>query len=299
MTSRYSVEHTIGYVYDTPVHSAVMTLRLHPIRDRAQGVSEFAIETEPDGPVFEFTDPFGNTGHFLNRLQAHDELRIVTRATVEIGSVHPAPDRLEPDAARALERAGEEPDLWPTLNPSRFVHSTPALERFVAKHDLRPGPDLLASTRSLSAFLYRTLRYVPGVTMYDSPIDHLLETGAGVCQDFAHLMASILRPWGVPCRYVSGYLAPVVGNVARGGSHAWVETWFPGAGWVGFDPANDVETGEAHVRLAVGRDYADVPPTRGVYRGSAGSTLETEVVVERLSTDAPAASEPLPHGGEV
>ena len=117
----------------------------------------------------------------------------------------------------------------------------------------------------------------------DSPIEEILETGRGVCQDYAHVMASIMRGWGVPCRYVSGYLGPEAAGEAAGESHAWVECWFPGVGWTGFDPTNDIEGDERHVRVAVGRDYADVPPSRGVFRGTTGSALGTEVRVERHS----------------
>ena len=167
------------------------------------------------------------------------------------------------------------------LHASRFVHSSPALKRFAAAHGLEPGDDPLADAHRLCTELYRTFEYVPGTTTVESPIDSILETGRGVCQDYAHVMASILRTWGIPCRYVSGYLAPPSEDVTIGESHAWVEGWFPGLGWIGFDPTNDTEGDERHVRVAIGRDYTDVPPTRGVFLGGAGSTLKTEVVIER------------------
>ena len=113
---------------------------------------------------------------------------------------------------------------------------------------------------------------------------HEVETREGVCQDYAHVMASILRGWGVPTRYVSGYLGPDRGDgegATTGESHAWVEGWFPGRGWIGLDPTNDVQCDERHVRVALGRDYADVPPTRGVFRGSAESVLSTQVRIVR------------------
>ena len=105
--------------------------------------------------------------------------------------------------------------------------------------------------------------------------------GRGVCQDYAHVMATIVRCWGVPCRYVSGYLGPEVEGEDTGESHAWVECWFPGVRWTGFDPTNNIEGDERHVRVAVGRDYEDVPPNRGVFRGNGGSELTSEVKIER------------------
>lgn len=281
MISRYAITHRIRFDYDAPVHSEVMTLRVCPIRDRAQVVGAFSIHTEPDGALFEFVDPFGNTGHFLDRAGAHDRLEIVARSTVEVGPVPRAPNRLGDGGWEGSRLAAGEVGLWPMLHPSTFVRTSPALERFIAEQGLGPGDDPLVSARELRAKLHRTFEYVPGNTDAQSPIEVILETGQGVCQDYAHVMASILRNWGIPCRYVSGYLAPVDEDVATGESHAWVEAWFPEAGWVGFDPTNDTEGDERHVRVAVGRDYADVPPSRGVFQGNARSRLETEVVIER------------------
>ena len=283
MIARYAIEHTIGFDYTAPVHASVMTLYLCPIQDRTQVVREFAVHTDPDGPLFEFTDPFDNTGHFLDRPRDHKRLRIAARSTVEVGPLAPAPDRFGPGGWEALRRAAEAPDLWLMAHPSRFVRSAPALEKFMAARELDPGDDPVVSARELCAKLHRAFEYVPGSTEVDSSIERILETGQGVCQDYAHVMASILRVWGVPCRYVSGYLGPLAGGAAKGESHAWVECWFPGIGWIGLDPTNDTEVDERHVRVAVGRDYADVPPARGVFRGDADSTLEASVVVERSS----------------
>ena len=281
MIARYAIEHRIRFEYDAPVRSEVMTLHLGPLRDRVQVVRAFSVHTDPDGPLFEFIDPFGNSAHFLDRARVHDRLEIVARSHVEVGPVPPAPERLEAGAWQALHEARGDVDLWPMRHASAFVRSSPALERFLAVHGLEPGEDPLASARELRAKLFRLFEYVPGSTTAESPIETILETGKGVCQDYAHVMASILRRWGIPCRYVSGYLAPSEEQVTTGESHAWVEGWFPGTGWTGFDPTNDTEGDERHVRVAVGRDYADVPPTRGVFQGAARSTIEAEVVIER------------------
>ena len=281
MIARYAITHRIRFEYDAPVHSEVTTLHVCPIRDRTQLVGAFSIHTEPDGALFEFVDPFGNTGHFLDRAGAHERLEIVARSTVEVGPVPAAPERLGDDGWERLRSASGDVELWPMLHPSTFVRSSPALERFVVARGLEPGDDPLTSARDLRAQLYRAFEYVPGSTDAQSPIEHILEAGQGVCQDYAHVMASILRHWGIPCRYVSGYLAPVERELTTGESHAWVEGWFPEVGWVGFDPTNDTEGDERHVRVAVGRDYGDVPPSRGVFQGVARSRLRTEVLIER------------------
>ncbi len=285
MTATYHIEHRMRFRYAAPAEDSVMTLYVCPLRDRVQLVRGFLVETQPDGPLYEFTDPFGNTGHFLDRPRVREELRVVARSTVEVGPVERAPERLEPDAWTRLRQTVHNVALWPMLHPSRFVTPTPALEKFMAAQGIAPGTDPLAGARELCTMLYRVFEYAPGETTVDSPIDRVLETGRGVCQDYAHVMAAVLRGWGIPCRYVSGYLGPAVAGVAEGESHAWVEAWFPGYGWVGFDPTNDTEGDERHVRVAVGRDYADVPPTRGTFRGAAGSILDTEVVIERVDDE--------------
>ena len=281
MIARYAIVHRIRFEYDAPVRSEVMTLHLCPLRDRVQVVRSFSVRTDPDGPLYEFIDPFGNSAQFLDRARSHERLEIVARSSAEVGPVPPAPERLPAGGWEELREARSDVDLWPMLHASEYVRSSPALERFIDAHGLAPGDDPLASARELRARLFRIFEYVPGSTTADSPIETILETGRGVCQDYAHVMASILRKWGIPCRYVSGYLAPVEENVATGESHAWVEGWFPGVGWLGFDPTNDTEGDERHVRVAVGRDYGDVPPTRGVFHGTVRSRLETEVLIER------------------
>jgi len=121
----------------------------------------------------------------------------------------------------------------------------------------------------------------------DSPIDDALKVRAGVCQDLAHIMIALARRIGIPCRYVSGYLSPspdAHDRSVEGATHAWAEAYVPTLGWVGFDPTNDLLAGDRHIRVAVGRDYADVPPTRGVFRGEAGSELGVLVTISLPNT---------------
>lgn len=282
MIVTYAIEHNMRFEYAEPARDSVMTLYLCPIRDRAQLLREFSVHIDPDGALFEFVDSFGNTGHFLDRPRNHQRLSVTARSTVEVGPLAATPERLNPGAFETLRAAVKTFELWPMVHASHFVGWTTALETFQARHGLAPDDDPLVSARNLCTRLHRLLEYAPGETRYDSPIDRILETGRGVCQDYAHVMAAILRDWGIPCRYVSGYLGPSAEGVARCESHAWVECWFPGIGWVGFDPTNDAEGDERHIRVAVGRDYADVPPSRGVFRGNSDSELATEVTIERL-----------------
>lgn len=281
MIARHAIEHTLDFRYSAPVHASVMTLYLRPLQDRRQVQLEFSIESDPGGPIFAFRCPFGNEGHFLDRPGPHERLVVRARCTVEVAPNRSPPDRLGSSGWADLGGSMRDPELRIMLQASRFARPSPALERFMQAHGLEAGSDPLATALELRDTLYRTFEYAPGSTAADSPIERILESGRGVCQDYAHVMASILRIWGIPCRYVSGYLGPDAPGSASGESHAWVECWFPGLGWVGLDPTNNSGGDERHVRVAVGRDYADVPPTRGVYRGGAQSALTPAVTITR------------------
>ncbi|MCY4531974.1 MAG: transglutaminase family protein [Gammaproteobacteria bacterium] len=274
MTALYSIEHILNFDYTSPVQSSVMTLHVHPLRERCQVVRQFSLNTDPAGPLFEFNDPFGNTGHFFDRPGRHQRLTIIAKSTVEVEILDPAPNSQSHNGWQSLES-------WSMTNPSRFVHCPPVLEKFMDTHDLHPEDEPLTSVRELCRRLHQIFTYLPGSTQVDSPIEHILDTRQGVCQDYAHVMASILRHWGIPCRYVSGYLGPPEVGTVVGESHAWVECWFPDTGWLGFDPTNDTEGDERHIRVAVGRDYGDVPPARGVFRGQAESSLGASVSIQR------------------
>jgi transglutaminase-like putative cysteine protease len=140
--------------------------------------------------------------------------------------------------------------------------------------------------------IYEAFAYEAGVTRADSPIDDVLKARRGVCQDFAHVMLAICRGWGIPARYVSGYLFTDRKAGDRSdpdATHAWVEVFLPTLRWVGFDPTNNILAAERHIACAVGRDYSDVPPSRGVYKGEAESELAVGVTVRKARA---AVSEP-------
>ena len=155
-----------------------------------------------------------------------------------------------------------------------------------------PVRESVMELRMLNTTIRDAFQYMPGITDAQSPIEVALKERRGVCQDFAHIMIAIARHWGIPARYVSGYLHHRPRSQDRSGddaTHAWLEAYLPSLGWIGFDPTNDILAGERHIRAAVGRDYADVPPTRGTFKGGARSELAISVVVE--PTQAPVRHE--------
>lgn len=280
---RYRIEHVTKYRYDYPVRNCAMSLALKPLEDQGQRVSAFRIETEPEGSVFQVTDAFGNARHHLHLNRDHQALSITTRSTVDVTPRDAPPEECGEGAWATIRGWRDSFHHWDYLDHSDLALPSPALERFVQRSGITPTGDPLALLRRLSGALFERFEYVPGSTTISSTIEHILDTGRGVCQDYAHVMIAVARTWGIPARYVSGYVHDETAAGEGGGgttSHAWVECRLPGPGWTGFDPTNATLADERHVRVAVGRDYRDVSPTRGILFGGGDIQLEVEVSME-------------------
>lgn len=273
---RYEIEHVSRYLYTAPVQRCVMSLCLQPRDDRGQRLLHFAVSTAPPAPLSYETDAFGNTKHVLNVHREHEVLEVATRCTVETAPPATLPAFLGADAWEEVRSWGRSLAHWDFMHASALARPSAVLTSFVDGLGLEPAGDPLAALRRLSDTLHRSFEYVPGVTSAVSPIEHILETGRGVCQDYAHVMIAIARSWGVPARYVSGYMY-VAHQTPGTATHAWVECRLPDLGWIGFDPTNRRLADERYVRIAVGRDYRDVAPTRGVLLGGGESQLEVGV----------------------
>ncbi len=278
---RYEIEHLSRYSYDSSVRQCVMLLCLEPLQDHRQRLLHFEIETSPAASLNRESDGFGNARHLLDLHRTHRDLEITTRATIDAVPAPGLPERLGSGAWEEIRSAGGSLADWSFTSPSGLVRPSPGLEAFVQRHGIGAGDDPLESLSRLSDTLHRCLEYIPGSTTAESSVEHILETGRGVCQDYSHLMIAIARSWGIPSRYVSGYLHQAAGDGGQApanATHAWVECRLPGLGWVGFDPTNQSRAGGGgEVRIATGRDYRDVSPTRGVLRGGGGMKLEVEV----------------------
>ncbi|HKX65281.1 MAG TPA: transglutaminase family protein [Rhizomicrobium sp.] len=288
----YSIRHVTRFRYSGPVRESVMELRMQPRSEGPQTLRSFQISTNPRAQLYAYTDHLGNAVYHFNLLREHEELRIEAQAVVEIASMRPMPDKLDPLEWSRYNSFNLSDDHFDMLGPSRFARSSRELESFMKIADLeKPVGDPLMALRTLQRGIYDSFDYEPGVTEVNSPIEVALEQRRGVCQDFAHIMTAIARIWGVPCRYVSGYLYHKGSHdrSAANATHAWVEAYLPSMGWIGFDPTNNIMAGERHIRAAVGRDYADVPPTRGTYKGGADSELSIAVSLE--PTQAPVRHE--------
>ena len=292
---RFTVEHLSDFRYQQPAQGSLMVLRLQPRADGGQHVASFALEIDPAAVPIAFRDPFGNACHLFNVHRSHEHTVVKSRAEVETAPAPDLPERMEGDAWDALVEAARPLAYWEFLAPSRFACPGPALAAFVEDKGLSRGGDPLSSLLELGRALHDAFHYEPGSTVVDSPIEHILETGRGVCQDYTHVMIAIARSWGIPSRYVSGYLhrEGVPGEQSpEGASHAWAEFLLPDLGWFGIDPTNDTIADHRHVRIAVGRDYADAAPTRGAVFGGGESRLD---VVVRVAEGGEPESAIAPH----
>lgn len=286
----YSVRHVTKFRYTPAVRESIMEVRMQPRTDGNQRCLSFDLNVKPNAVMMQYRDFLGNVIHHFDIAGTHGELSIKASSTVEVLPI-PEPALSEAGSWSDLDEFASKGDYWEMLLPSTFAQPTPLLEKLASEMNIERRATPLSMLFEISQGIHEMFSYVPNSTRVDSPIDHALAKRKGVCQDFAHIMIALVRKLRVPCRYVSGYLFHANGDrpmVSEGASHAWVEALLPNLGWVGFDPTNDVLCGERHIRVAVGRDYAEVPPTRGVYKGGAESELSVSVTVALSNSPADA-----------
>jgi transglutaminase-like putative cysteine protease len=284
----FEISHRTAYRYAAPVSQSYHLLHLTPRPHQRQSVGRHSLLIDPaPATKSEILDDFGNPTAVISIEQEHTELVIHARSLVD---VHPPP-RLEPSRTAAWEdvaaqmRANlgaETFEAAPFSCPSRFIRPNRDIHHY-AKPSFPHGRPLLEAVLDLTARIYRDFAYDPTATEIATPVNDLLRLRRGVCQDFAHLEIACLRTMGLAARYVSGYLLtrPPEGQpklVGADASHAWISVWTPEAGWVDFDPTNDMLPGDEHVTLAFGRDYQDVSPVSGVLLG--GGEHQADVAVD-------------------
>jgi transglutaminase-like putative cysteine protease len=279
----YAIRHFTRYRYSNPVWESVMELRMHPRSDNAQRCFTFQLSISPRARIFSYVGHLGNIVHHFDIPEQHAQITIIADALVDVDEPAELPQSLGSQAWRDLDRLIESDDYWDMLMPSQFARKSPELEAFakeIGAGERRADP--LTLVREVNQSVYEAFDYVRESTRVDSPIEHVLSSRKGVCQDFAHVMTTLLRNLHIPCRYVSGYICHDMAHhecSSDGASHAWVEVLLPELGWVGFDPTNNLTATGGHIRTAIGRDYADVPPSIGTMKGSARTTLQVRVRV--------------------
>lgn len=285
----YLIRHVTSFSYQPAVGESVMEVRLQPRSDPRQRCLTSSIAVSPHANVTVYKDFYGNAVHHFDVPGKHNAIEVVSEATVDM-----LPRRdlnsFKPSTWEELDELVAQGDYWEMLLPSQYARETPLLEELRAELKLQRRSDPLVLLKELNSQMYEAFNYTPNTTRVDSPIDDALRARQGVCQDYAHIMIALVRQLRIPCRYVSGYLYHGAKDHDRslsGASHAWVEAYVGEAGWVEFDPTNNLMGCERHIRVAVGRDYADVPPTRGVHRGEAESELRVSVTVSLVDAPRP------------
>ena len=271
------IQHETRLEYTQAVIESMAELRMEPASGAEQSCHSFHLAISPTAEQFRFQDGFGNRVHHFNILAPHTQVHILAASIVETlprprplaasQALYPlAAEQIDLDALNYLSLRGP-------VSPTERL--TPLLEK------LRPpaGRRLAQFVAEVAEFIPNHFEYAKDVTLATSPIDHLLERGKGVCQDFTHLMIALLRAHGVPARYVSGYIHRP-GQESQ--SHAWCEVWLPDLDWLGMDPTNNRPADENFVKVAVGRDFSDVPPNKGVYRGRAQESILVRVETREL-----------------
>jgi transglutaminase-like putative cysteine protease len=272
------IQHESRFTYPEAVAEAVAEVRMEPVSDDHQSCRSFHLAVTPTTEVYRYQDGFGNRVHHFNLLRTHDHVRILAAAVVE---THPRP--YDPASCRATypfdsDQLGlGEVDFVQFRGP---VRPSPRLAPVLDAVRPRSGASLGDLVLRVSHYIHDRFEYARYVTLASSPVDDLLEQGKGVCQDFTHLMIAVLRSFGVPARYVSGYIHRAN---SESQSHAWCEAWLPALGWVGVDPTNDCLVTEHFIKVAVGRDFTDVPPNKGVYRGRAQEGIHVRVETRELA----------------
>ncbi len=302
------VVHETRYTYASMVSVAQHMAHLKPLADEHQQLLSFDLAITP-APSHrrESTDSMGNAQCHFSLAHPHDCLRVVASSRVRLRTrfSHLRPEASPPWEAlaaslRYVARAPLQPEVEYAM-PSPYVPRLPELREYAAA-SFPPGRPVAAGALSLMHRIYADFKYESRSTDIDTPLARAFAQKRGVCQDFAHLMIGCLRMLGLPARYVSGYLLtraadsgePLIGADA---SHAWVQVWCPGthgvphrgpgAGWLSLDPTNDVVPATSHVRLAVGRDFGDVTPLRGVIRGGGRHSLHVGVTTRARPAATP------------
>jgi len=278
------VQHLTRYSYNGMVCDSFNEARLHPVDDHGQLCKEFNLRIEPTAILREYPDFYGNHVHYFDVTPLHDSLEVEANSIVQTHADDRG-DVLQGISPSTLQDSTVREECFSFLGTSDFVSLGAAIWREAL--DALPGGvhDLWPDSVTLGKHVYTHFKYSPRSTTVNTHPEEVVRSREGVCQDFAHVMIGMCRSQGIPARYVSGYFF----NPNRlpdeiEASHAWVEIYIPGYGWKGYDPTHDRPADTRYVKLAVGRDYADIRPVGGNYRGKGTQKLSVEVRVQRAAT---------------
>ncbi len=269
---RLAIRHVTHYDFDAPVSYALQRLRLTPKETQGQRIVEWKMHLEGATRQLEYDDEHFNHVTLVSVDPGTEHVRITCEGTVET----------EDNAGVIGHHAGHLP-LWAFLTPTPLTVASSRVRQLIGAVDRSAG-GLVETLHNLSSAIRDEVRYEPGITAVDTTAEEVLEHGAGVCQDHAHVFIAAARAIGIPARYVSGYLM-MNDRVDQEASHAWAEAHVMHLGWVGFDISNGISPDPRYVRVATGRDYRDAAPVTGISFGGASEGLSVRLEVEQQSVE--------------
>lgn len=294
---RLEIRYRNAFAYDQPARESHNLLRACPTSDARQRLISYSVDTQPWARVFSYVDHWGTQVDEFGVREPHDSLVVQADSLVETSAPNPADSNAPLTAYDGI--AG---DFVPYLASSPHTVWNQRIAT-AARETIADTDEALAAVTAISDFVHEAITYAPGSTFVGVQPSTILDEALGVCQDFAHLSVAMYRSVEIPARYVSGYLYALDQSdaVTPGGpeldvqTHAWVEVWVPGHGWLELDPTNPQPIGELHVKIGHGRDYDDVMPLKGVYHGGANHDLDVNVKISRNQLPAfPATAGSLP-----
>ncbi len=284
---KLQVYHRTYYLYGSPVKDSFNEARLRPASEDGQTCHRFVLKVLPATRLTHYLDFQRNYVHLFDISEPHRELTVEAVSTVTttaervLAADHGTTPLTDMPACGKLEGCHD------FLQTSRYVDQSPDVWRLGV--DITSGQtDAWHAAQAIMHYINREFVYKSGSTQVHTLMSEVVKVRRGVCQDFAHVMIGICRALKIPARYVSGYLynGPVEHLRGSQASHAWVEVFLPKLGWRGLDPTNDRQPDEHYVKIGVGRDYSDVSPLRGTYRGTAQRKMSVEVLVTSLDQPA-------------
>ncbi|WP_420864186.1 transglutaminase family protein [Streptomyces deccanensis] len=279
-TRRLRIRHTTRVAYAQPAASSHNEVRMTPLTLPGQTTLDARVLVNPSTPTWSYWDYWGTQVTGFDLIEPHSDLTITATSLVETSPPEPPPDA--PDRAEIRRLTADSRLLEYLTATGRTTLPQGLLDR---AREASEGLSAHETAIAVSALVADHVAYVPGATGVHTSAFEAWEQGAGVCQDIAHLTLGMLRGLGLPTRYVSGYLHPEreaeLHRPVAGQSHAWIEYW--AGDWTGYDPTNRVPADESHVIVGRGRDYDDVTPHKGIYRGVAGGPPEVTVEFTRVA----------------
>ncbi len=292
----FEVTHVTDYTYQYAAAEAYLEARLLPPDTPNQTVRTRRLSVEPAVKVSGYTDYFGNGVEFFSLPYRHRSLVITSRSEVQTHVPQPPTAALEVSIDETRQILASTPmEIFDYLQPTDIVVKSRESGHWARRY-LRGNRPLGEALEALNKAVYETFAYVSGSTTNSTPLSVVWQQRKGVCQDFTHIMLSVLRTAGLPSRYVCGYIEAVappsaatantLGRVGRTlvgavATHAWVEVLVPGRYWVALDPTNQQWCGERHITVSYGRDFRDATPLRGTFKGTGKQNMKVKVFVKR------------------